>query len=92
MWDIAPGDGCDEARAGQELRVPYTAIYMFLKKARFWNMRAVEKAKSSPVRRRHRQGTARPWRSRRSRSSECAGRTILAETGARGDRTAWLGM
>src|SRR5262245_16959650 len=27
----APGDGCDEARAGQELRVPYTAIYVFLK-------------------------------------------------------------
>jgi hypothetical protein len=28
---IAPGDGCDEARTGQELRVPYTAIYVFLK-------------------------------------------------------------
>jgi Protein of unknown function (DUF3455) len=27
----APGDGCDEAHAGQELRVPYTAIYVFLK-------------------------------------------------------------
>ena len=27
----APRDGCDEARAGQELRVPYTAIYVFLK-------------------------------------------------------------
>ena len=27
----APGDGCDDARAGQELRVPYTAIYVFLK-------------------------------------------------------------
>jgi len=27
----APGDGCDKARAGQELRVPYTAIYVFLK-------------------------------------------------------------
>jgi hypothetical protein len=27
----APGDGCDEARAGQELRVPYTAMYVFLK-------------------------------------------------------------
>ena len=27
----APGDGCDEARAGQELHVPYTAIYVFLK-------------------------------------------------------------
>jgi hypothetical protein len=27
----APGDGCDEARTGQELRVPYTAIYVFLK-------------------------------------------------------------
>ena len=27
----APSDGCDEARAGQELRVPYTAIYVFLK-------------------------------------------------------------
>ena len=27
----APGDGCDEARAGQEARVPYTAIYIFLK-------------------------------------------------------------
>ena len=25
----APGDGCDEARAGQELRVPYSAIYYF---------------------------------------------------------------
>jgi hypothetical protein len=27
----APGDSCDEAPAGQELRVPYTAIYVFLK-------------------------------------------------------------
>ena len=27
----APGDGCDQTRAGQELRVPYTAIYVFLK-------------------------------------------------------------
>ena len=27
----APGDGCDEAHAGRELRVPYTAIYVFLK-------------------------------------------------------------
>jgi hypothetical protein len=27
----APGDGCDEARAGQELRVPYSAIYVFLR-------------------------------------------------------------
>jgi hypothetical protein len=27
----APGDGCDQARAGQEMRVPYTAIYVFLK-------------------------------------------------------------
>jgi len=27
----APGDGCDEARAGLELSVPYTAIYVFLK-------------------------------------------------------------
>jgi Protein of unknown function (DUF3455) len=27
----APGDGCDEARAGREVRVPYTAIYVFLK-------------------------------------------------------------
>jgi hypothetical protein len=27
----APGDGCDQARPGQELRVPYTAIYVFLK-------------------------------------------------------------
>jgi hypothetical protein len=27
----SPGDGCDEARAGQELRVPYTAMYVFLK-------------------------------------------------------------
>jgi hypothetical protein len=26
----APGDGCDETRAGQELRVPYTAVYVFL--------------------------------------------------------------
>jgi len=26
-----PDDGCDEARAGQEMRVPYTAIYVFLK-------------------------------------------------------------
>ena len=28
---IAPGDGCDEARFGQEALVPYTAIYVFLK-------------------------------------------------------------
>ena len=27
----APGNGCDETRAGRELRVPYTAIYVFLK-------------------------------------------------------------
>jgi hypothetical protein len=27
----APGDGCEEARAGEELRVPYTAVYVFLK-------------------------------------------------------------
>jgi hypothetical protein len=27
----APGDGCEEGRAGQELRVPYTAVYVFLK-------------------------------------------------------------
>ncbi|MGC2157741.1 MAG: DUF3455 domain-containing protein, partial [Pseudolabrys sp.] len=27
----APNDGCDEPRVGQELRVPYTAIYVFLK-------------------------------------------------------------
>jgi uncharacterized protein DUF3455 len=27
----APGDGCDEARVGQQLRVPYSAIYVFLK-------------------------------------------------------------
>jgi Protein of unknown function (DUF3455) len=27
----AAGDGCDEVHAGQELRVPYTAIYIFLK-------------------------------------------------------------
>jgi Protein of unknown function (DUF3455) len=27
----APGDGCDEDRIGQEVRVPYTAIYVFLK-------------------------------------------------------------
>lgn len=26
-----PGDGCDGARANQEERVPYTAIYVFLK-------------------------------------------------------------
>ena len=26
-----PGDGCEEARAGQELRAPYTAVYVFLK-------------------------------------------------------------
>jgi hypothetical protein len=26
----APNDGCDEARAGQEVRIPYTAIYVFL--------------------------------------------------------------
>jgi len=27
----APSDGCVEARAGQELRVPYTATYVFMK-------------------------------------------------------------
>jgi Protein of unknown function (DUF3455) len=27
----APDDGCVEARTGQELRVPYSAIYVFLK-------------------------------------------------------------
>jgi Protein of unknown function (DUF3455) len=27
----APGQGCDEARANQESRVPYTATYLFLK-------------------------------------------------------------
>jgi hypothetical protein len=27
----APSDGCDEARTGREVRVPYTAIYVFLK-------------------------------------------------------------
>ena len=27
----APSDGCDEGRAGREVRVPYTAIYVFLK-------------------------------------------------------------
>jgi hypothetical protein len=27
----APHDGCDEARAGEEVCVPYTAIYVFLK-------------------------------------------------------------
>ena len=27
----APSDGCDEGRVGQELRVPYKAIYVFLK-------------------------------------------------------------
>jgi hypothetical protein len=27
----APGDGCDETHAGQELRVPYKAVYLFLK-------------------------------------------------------------
>jgi Protein of unknown function (DUF3455) len=27
----APDEGCDEVRTGQELRVPYTAIYVFLK-------------------------------------------------------------
>jgi hypothetical protein len=27
----APGDGCDEARAGQESRILYTSIYVFLK-------------------------------------------------------------
>jgi hypothetical protein len=27
----APDDGCDEAHAGQELRVPYSAVYAFLK-------------------------------------------------------------
>src|SRR5215472_2044228 len=28
---VAPGDDCDETHAGQELRVPYKAIYVFLK-------------------------------------------------------------
>ena len=27
----APDDGCDDARTGQELRVPYKAVYVFLK-------------------------------------------------------------
>jgi uncharacterized protein DUF3455 len=27
----APGNGCGEARTGQELRIPYTAVYVFLK-------------------------------------------------------------
>jgi hypothetical protein len=27
----APDDGCDEPRTGQEVRVGYTAIYVFLK-------------------------------------------------------------
>ena len=27
----APGGGCDETRVSQEVRVPYTAIYVFLK-------------------------------------------------------------
>ena len=27
----APRDGCEEARTGQELRVPYSALYVFLK-------------------------------------------------------------
>ena len=29
--DNGINDGCDEPRVGQELRVPYTAIYVFLK-------------------------------------------------------------
>ncbi len=28
---VAPAQGCDEAHAGQESRVPYTATYVFLK-------------------------------------------------------------
>jgi hypothetical protein len=28
---LAPSQGCDEAHAGQESRVPYTATYLFLK-------------------------------------------------------------
>jgi len=28
---VAPADGCDEAHAGQEARVPYMANYIFLK-------------------------------------------------------------
>jgi hypothetical protein len=28
---VAPAQGCDEAHAGQEARVPYTATYLFLK-------------------------------------------------------------
>lgn len=28
---LAPGDGCDDAHAGQVRRVPYTATYVFLK-------------------------------------------------------------
>ncbi|HEX4557514.1 MAG TPA: DUF3455 domain-containing protein [Xanthobacteraceae bacterium] len=28
---VAPGQGCDEANAGKEARVPYTATYLFLK-------------------------------------------------------------
>jgi hypothetical protein len=28
---LAPAQGCDEAHAGQAARVPYTAIYVFLK-------------------------------------------------------------
>jgi hypothetical protein len=28
---VAPAQGCDEAHAGQEARVPYTATYVFLK-------------------------------------------------------------
>jgi hypothetical protein len=27
----APGDGCEQAPVGQELRVPYTAVYVFLR-------------------------------------------------------------
>jgi len=28
---IVPDEGCDEARAGQEVRIPYMAVYVFLK-------------------------------------------------------------
>jgi hypothetical protein len=28
---VAPAQGCDEANAGKEARVPYTATYLFLK-------------------------------------------------------------
>ena len=31
MGGVAPARGCDEAHAGQEARVPYTASYVFLK-------------------------------------------------------------